>query len=142
MIRRKGVYNSKRRIQLYPDPNFLTGLKNRIAYTGNPEHKRNPGDFVLSPPSSPRPDKTLCDTVGIFQRNVALKLLREGISKGFISIQTRGDFPQNVWVVTHQKEPLEAQLENEIKGTYHGYPMALDDPFRKVVMERWIADEE
>lgn len=137
MIRRKGVYNNKRKIHSCPDPQYLTALLNRVSYGGNPEHKRNAGDFALSPPSSPRPDKTLCDVVGIYQRNIALDLLREGISRGLVSLQTRGDFPQNIWVVTQQNYPLEAQLENETQGRYHGYPMALDDPFAKVVLERW-----
>jgi hypothetical protein len=45
---------------------------------GNPEHKRNPGDFGLTPPADARMGKTLCDSVGIFSRNAALDLLREG----------------------------------------------------------------
>lgn len=32
-----------------------------VRYSGNPEHKRNPGDYGLDPPSAPRPGKTLCD---------------------------------------------------------------------------------
>lgn len=28
-------------------------------YEGSPHHKRNPGDFGLTPPSAPRLDKTL-----------------------------------------------------------------------------------
>jgi hypothetical protein len=46
----------------------------RVRYGGNPEHKANPGDFELEPPSSPRPDKTLCDRTGIFERSKALAL--------------------------------------------------------------------
>ncbi len=48
-------------------------------------------------------------------------------------------FPKNVWVVTEDGIPLEAQLENQETGVYHGYPMPLDDPFREKVLERWEA---
>ena len=51
----------------------------RVKYGGNPEHKRNPGDFGLTPPSQPRADKTLCDEVAVFKRTTALRLLRKGI---------------------------------------------------------------
>jgi hypothetical protein len=104
-------------------------------YGGNPEHKRNPGDFGLDPPSSPRPGKTLCDVVEIHNRATALALLRTGLRKGLFSVQERSGWPQNVWAVTGDGEPLEAQLEGE--GVYHGYPMPQDDPFREDVLARW-----
>lgn len=59
----------------------LKALRRRVSYGGNAEHKRNPGDFGLSPPFGPRKGKTLCDGVSIFQRAVALRLLR-GASNG------------------------------------------------------------
>ncbi|OQA09809.1 MAG: hypothetical protein BWY66_00402 [bacterium ADurb.Bin374] len=108
-----------------------------VSYGGNPEHKKNPGDFGLTPPSSPRPDKTLCDGVGIVSRRQALRLLREGIRRGLISNQMRGRFPQNIWAVTSDGAPLEAQLENPDMGIYHGYPLPEHDPFRERVLERW-----
>ena len=107
----------------------------KLRYAGNPEHKRRPGDFGLDPPSSPRPGKTLCDSVQIFTRSEALQLLREGIEKGTFSEQTRDGWPQNVWAVTQDGYPLEAQLEGQ--GSYHGYPMPESDPFRDKVLERW-----
>jgi len=106
-----------------------------LKYTGNPEHKRNPGDFSLTPPSAPRPGKTLCDKVGIFSRAEALALLRAAFERGTFSAQERDGWPQNVWAVTAAGEPLEAQLESH--GVYHGYPMAEEDPFRERVVERW-----
>lgn len=69
------------------------GLLNRIEdlrYSGNPEHKRNPGDFGLTPPSGPRPGKTLCDQVEIYSRAEALALLKAGVRRG-ISAQERDD---------------------------------------------------
>jgi len=107
----------------------------KVRYRGNPEHKRNPGDYGLSPPGAPRPGKTLCDQVGIYTRAEALTLLREGLQRGMFSLQERGGWPQNVWAVTERGEPLEAQ--HEAQGVYHGYPMPEADPFREKVLDRW-----
>lgn len=104
-------------------------------YNGNPEHKRNPGDFGLDPPSSPRQSKTLCDAVQIYTRAEAEALVCNGLSKGLFSEQERGGWPQNIWAVTEAGEPLEAQLEGN--GVYHGYPMPEADPFRQEVLARW-----
>jgi len=106
-----------------------------VRYTGNPEHKRNPGDYGLPPPLGPRPGKTLCDEVESFTRSEALGLLREGFQRGMFSVQERNGWPQNVWAVTDSGEPVEAQHEGD--GAYHGYPMPEADPFRARVIERW-----
>jgi len=103
-------------------------------YGGNPEHKRNPGDFGLTPPAAARMGKTLCDKIGMFSRSAALELLREGFRRGFVSRQLRDGWPQNVWAITPAGEPLEAQLEGN--GVYHGYPMPENDPFRDAVLSR------
>ena len=133
----RSTFNPKRRLQESPDPRHLDALAGEVGYGGNPEHKSGPGDFHLSPPAQPRADKTLCDVVGIFQRSVAEDLLRQGIAKGLVSVQKRGTFPQNIWSVTTDGHPLEAELENSVRGTYHGYPMPGTDPFRRVVLRRW-----
>jgi hypothetical protein len=112
-------------------------LSHRARYGGNPEHKRNPGDFGLNPPIALRRAKTLCDDAGISRRQLAEELLRTGIRRGLISAVRVNGCPKNVWVVTEDGIPLEAQLENQETGTYHGYPMPLDDPFREKVFERW-----
>lgn len=91
----------------------------------------------MNPPAQPRADKTLCDAVGIFEKSKALHLLREGVLQGLISEQFRGEFPQNIWSVTEDGKPLEAQLENQSQGVYHGYPMPLNDDFRDEVIKRW-----
>ena len=80
MPRRK--FNRKRSVAVNPDPSVLQDLAARVRYGGNPEHKRNPGDFGLTPSARLRADKTACDEVGITKRQVALRLLREGIKKG------------------------------------------------------------
>ena len=134
-------FNDKRRIRSPSGIENLSDLAARVTYTGNPFHKSNPGDFGLTPPASPREDKTLCDSVDILSRAVALRLLRRGIERGLISVQMRGEFPQNVWVVDENGSPLEAQLENRTQGDYHGYPLALNDPFRDQVLAFWRSNE-
>ena len=134
-------FNDKRRIRQSCDPGLLADLATKVSYTGSPYHKRNPGDFGLTPPSHPLPDKTLCDSVGIFSKAIATRLLRTGVEAGMVSEQTRGGFPQNIWVVDKNGYPLEAELENRIQGTYHGYPLALNDPFRRQVLASWSTNE-
>jgi len=139
MFLKRRTFNPKRR--LYPvealstRQGSLSAQIENIRYGGNPEHKRNPGDFGLTPPSAPRAGKTLCDQVNVHTRAEALELLRAGLQRGTFSAQERDGWPQNVWAVTEDGEPLEAQLEGN--GVYHGYPMADADPFRETVLERW-----
>ncbi len=142
-MRSRTAFNAKRRLcDPRPPEAELLRLSRQVGYGGNPEHKRNPGDFGLTPPAGPRADKSLCDEVGIFRRQEALRLLREGIRRGLISahlISAQGvnAFPQNVWAVTDDGRPLEAQLENQTRGTYHGYPMPPTDPLRAVILDLW-----
>lgn len=133
-MQRQTRHNPKRRIRQELDPDYLKSLAGSVNYGGNPEHKRNPGDFGLMPLSQPRADKTLCDTVGVFSRTEATRLLRMGIGKGLVSEQERNGYPQNIWSVTEDGWPMEAQLENPQRGTYHGYPMPETGPFRKEVL--------
>ncbi len=136
-MKRRTSYNPKRRIVLSSDDIDLKRLARQVKYSGNPEHKRNPGDFGLTPPSSPRLDKACCDEVDIFSTVEALRLLKKGARKGVISEQRKHEFPQNIWSVTDEGQPLEAQLENAETGTYHGYPLPKNDPFSDVVLQRW-----
>lgn len=91
-------------------------MASTVSYGGNPEHKRNPGDFGLTPPAAPRLDKTLCDEVQIFERTAATEHLRRGILRGLVSEVPLGGWPRNIWSVTDSGEPLEAQLENSTQG--------------------------
>ena len=136
-MRRRRINNPKRKIRRDLEPEYLQSLAERVSYGGNPEHKRNPGDFGLLPPSQPRADKTLCGAVGIFSVTQATRYLREGARRGLISEQERNGYPQNIWAVTENGWPLEGQLENSQTGTYHGYPMPEADPFREEVLEKW-----
>ena len=139
MLAKRTSFNPKRRIASAPVQADLDRLAERVVYRGHPAHKRNPGDFGLEPPLGPRPGKTLCDLAGIFNRAVAQQLLREGIRSGLVSQQGGAGYPQNVWAVSAQGVPLEAQFENAGDASYHGYPMPEDDAFREKVLEKWKA---
>jgi len=140
-MRPRRTANPKRRVQQKPSDeeglNRLKALAAAVKYGGNPEHKRNPGDFGLDPPSLPRQGKTLCDGAEVFTREFALSLLREGILRGLVSVQKRNGWPQNVWAVTKSGIALEGMLENPTTGAYHGYPMLEDDPLTEQILERW-----
>lgn len=139
MQRGYNQFNPKRKIKGLAEGDLqqrLT-LAGKMTYGGNPEHKRNPGDFGLTPPAHPRLGKSLCDEAGIVSRKLALERLKSGLKKGLISERFNGDWPQNVWSVTEDGKPLEAQLENPQMGTYHGYPMPEGYPLAADVVRRW-----
>jgi len=132
------VPNPKRALRLVPDlPDQAArrALAGRVHYRGSPHHKRNPGDFGLTPPAAPRRAKSLCDSVQIFRHEDALRLLREGLVRGLWSVRQTGEFPANVWAVTADGSALEAVVD--ANGEAHGYPLADDDPFAAEVFERW-----
>lgn len=132
-------FNTKRRLKECDAAELarLADLARRVSYGGNPEHKKNPGDFGLTPPADPRPGKSLCDGIGVFTRAEALGILRQGLARGLVSDRSVGEWPKNIWAVTAQGWPLEAQLENPVNGVYHGYPMPDSDPFASVIVQRW-----
>jgi len=136
---RHNVFNPKRRILPAMEWTEDRGraLAAKATYGGNSEHKSRPGDYGLTPPCSPRPGKTLCDGDRAIDRAEAVDLLRRGLKRGLVSQQMRGGWPQNVWAVSADGEAFEAQLENEVQGVYHGYPMAQDDDFRSRVIDEW-----
>ena len=137
MFSRRTSFNPKRAVDPAPAESDIKRWESKVRYGGNPEHKKNPGDFGLTPPSSPRAYKTLCDLAGIMTRREAVSLLKQGIRRKLVSQQRRNGFPQNIWSVTKAGVPLEAMLENAGDGTYHGFPMPVSDPFRERVLELW-----
>lgn len=140
--RRRQSSKPNKRFAADVNPEQLKQWSNDVSYGGNAEHKRNPGDFGLSPPLGPRRGKTLCDGARILKKAEALKLLREGIRRGLVSEQMRNNYPQNVWAVTRDGKPLEAALDNQVTGSYHGYPMWTDDAFAARVVEKWESFDE
>lgn len=139
MKRRENKYNPKRALWELSAENLqiCALLAKKVRYGGNPEHKKNPGDFGLTPPSGPRQGKSLCDVVAIFTRAEALRYLRIGLKKGLVSDRFVDGWPKNIWSVTENGVALEAQIENPQLGSYHGYPMPDSDPFVEEVLARW-----
>lgn len=139
MKRRTAKFSPNRKIADPGSSEEAKHLASSLLYGGNPEHKRNPGDFDLSPASQPRLGKTLCDDAAVFTRKGALGLLREGAKRGLVSVQrAAGDvFPQMIWAVTENGVPVEARIENPGAGAYHGYPMPSHDPLRPDVLRLW-----
>lgn len=70
MNKRYHQFNTKRKIKKLTaiELEDCSKLADKVLYTGNSEHKKNPGDFGLTPPSGARPRKSLCDTVNIFSK--------------------------------------------------------------------------
>lgn len=129
-------FSSNRRIAA---ENNFGAIASLVRYTGNPAHKSNPGDYGLTPPAEPRPNKTPCDLADITTRKEALKYLRRGIEMGLVSQQVEQGYPKHVWAVKEGEGgpiALEARLENAGMGAYHGYPL-INDPFRKKVLKAW-----
>ena len=139
MKRRTTKFSTNRRIAEPGRRDEAKRLASSLGYGGNPEHKRNPGDFGLIPPSQPRLGKTLCDEEAIFTREGALELLREGARRGLVSEQKAAGevFPQMIWAVTDGGLAMEARIENPGAGVYHGYPMPVHDPLRPDVVRLW-----
>lgn len=135
--RERRSFNRKRRIAEPGASDELDRLAAQVRYSGNPRHKRNPGDFALNPPADPAGDNTLCDIAGVFTRKEAQRLLQEGVKRGLVSVQRRDGLPQNVWAVSDDGYPLEAQLEGRGQITYHGYPVPQNDPLRTDILDRW-----
>ncbi|MNU98630.1 hypothetical protein D3C71_887420 [compost metagenome] len=137
-MQRYNKYNPKRKIAPQRlDDAERDRLIGNVTYGGNPEHKKNPGDYGLTPPATARANKALCDEVGIFKRSEALVLLKVGIGRGLVSLSCENGWPKNIWSVTEHGRALEAQLENSQIGSYHGYPMPSNDPLAKVVYDTW-----
>jgi hypothetical protein len=134
-------YNPKRRIA---PPDTLSADERHafsasVNYGGNPEHKRSPADYGLTPPVQPRPGKTRCDGNRQILKEEATEILRNGLLKGMFSQCEASQWPKNIWSVSAMDEVFEAQLENVAQGTYHGYPLPENDDFRRVVKQEWKA---
>jgi len=115
----------------------LAALAARATYGGNPEHKRNPRDFALTPPSDPRQGKSLCDDADVLNRDEAGRLLSEGLRRGMVSVREKSGWPRSVWAVTGEGIPVEGMLENSVRGAYHGYPLPKSDPLYEVILREW-----
>ncbi|MBK6688762.1 MAG: hypothetical protein IPG45_30090 [Deltaproteobacteria bacterium] len=73
-------------------------LIQNARYEGSPYHKRDPGNFGLTPPSRPRPDATLCDEAGLLNKEQAERLLQRAIDRGLVSeASAAGGYPKQLW---------------------------------------------
>ena len=107
-------------------------------YTGAPYHKLHPGDYGLSPPSDPRPSKSVCDDRRPLLKHEAESLLREGIRRGMISQPKPGQLPKYVWAVDDQKQVYEAKTDPLLGSAYHGYRLGDDEyQMRANVLSAW-----
>lgn len=138
-MKRYGKFNPKKRIARSGthDPEQLCRLAEAVTYTGNPEHKRNPRDFGLTPPAQPRRGKTLCDIAGIFTAAEALEYLQNGLRRAAVSEIWIGEWPKLIWAVTGNGVAMEAQRDCD--GSYHGYPLPEGDPMAAEVKKFWSA---
>ena len=133
--------NPKRRLHPAPPSERLQELMSTVQYGGHPHHKRSPGDFGLTPPASPRPNKSLCDGVAIFERSIAAGHLVSGLRRGAVSADVEQGFPRHIWSMTADGRVLEARCDDHVQGRYHGYPLEPDDPMADLVIERWNKDD-
>lgn len=117
-------------------------LRAQAFYEGSPFHKRNPGDFGLTPPAAPRPDATLCDETRVLELATARRLFAEAIDGGLVSEAGTGEFPKELWVVGADGQVFEAMYGGSRAGAYHGYPIRRSDPWFDVVTRAWTAREE
>lgn len=112
-------------------------LHANARYEGSPDHKRNPGDFGLTPPASPRKDKTLCDEVAVFLVAQARELFARAIDGGLVSEGTgQNDFPRRMWLV-HVNRVYELKLGGSLTGSYHGYPVRRSNPYYDLIVKAW-----
>jgi len=110
-------------------------LLEHARYEGSADHKRNPGDFGLTPPAAPRWDKTLCDEANVFNRAVAENLFIAAIEAGLVSEDFAGPgYPKHLWVFDGNRV-FEAIAGSH--GAYHGYPIRKTDPLFDDVVEAW-----
>lgn len=125
-IRRTRLSNDERR-----------ALRSVVTYEGSPHHKRNPGNFGLTPPAAPRLDKTLCDEARVFDRAVANQLLANAIERGLVSEAIADGFPKQLWAIDDAGQVFEAMYGGSVRGVYHGYPIRRTDPLFEEISKLW-----
>ena len=133
---------TRRKIRRKPLTEAERKVLAKATYEGSPVHKRNPGDFGLTPPAAPRPDKTLGDEAGVFSLAEAQRLLRRAVERELVSEATGfGGFPKEIWVVDEDENVFEAIQGGSTVNAYHGYPIRRSDPFYKEVRRAWSEEE-
>ena len=108
---------------------------------GSAHHKSKPADYGFTPPTSPRPNKSLCDRKRIVRKEEAKALFLQGLSRGMVSRYAKNGFPKYVWAVDQYGEVYEAKVGSLDGQSYHGYALSADeerDQCRLVITE-WTA---
>ncbi len=101
-------------------------------------HKKEPNNFGLIPPASPRQDKTLCDEAGILEKEVAFELFARAIEVGLVSAKDKRDgFPAQMWVVDDNGRVFEMIYGGSREGCYHGYPIRRSNPLFDKISTAW-----
>ena len=140
--RKRQGNNPKRRIASVGElsPEVLHQLS-EARYVGSAHHKSKLADYHFSPPTNPRPDKSLCDGIRVIKKSEAAELFQNGISREMVSAYVIGCLPKYVWAVDSDEEAYESVIS---KGTtkYHGYRLEPDDPMRSLVIEEWNSRKE
>jgi len=117
-------------------PAELQRLADEAVYQGSGHHKTNPADYGLER-VSPRPQKSLCDTLRTIRYDEAKELLAAGIRAGLVSRVDASDWPKYVWSVDTGDVPYEAKTDPQDAGRYHGYPLPVEDLMRETVLREW-----
>ena len=113
-------------------------LRQQARYEGSPLHKREPNNFGLIPPASPRPDKTLCDEAGVFDKRVAIALFERAVTVGLVSAKDKVEgFPAQMWVVDDDGRVFELIYGGSQTGCYHGYPIRRANPLFDKISLAW-----
>jgi hypothetical protein len=126
-----------RRIRLTPLTPEEQARLATATYEGSPLHKRNPGDFGLTPPAAPRPDKTLCDSSGVVSLRHARRLFANAIARSLVSEATTQGYPARMWLVDESGQVFECKYGGSRTGAYHGYPLEETDPQVQLVLAAW-----
>ena len=138
MPKRQGN-NPKRR--LIPrdelDAEDLRRLARETCHVGSALHKSKPADYGFTPPTSPRPSKSLCDGRRIVKEREAKTLFGQGLSRGMVSPYAKNGFPKYVWAVDRDGEVYEAKVGGDGRS-YHGYALNAD---RERDLCRWVVTE-
>jgi hypothetical protein len=115
-------------------------LRAHARYEGSPLHKKEPHNFDLTPPTSPRIDKTLCDEAGIVEKRVAFALFARAIDVGLVSAKDKvAGYPAQMWVVDADGRVFEMIYGGSREGRYHGYPIRRTNLLFNQILTAWAA---
>jgi len=110
--------NTKRRLDLQPEPGHVAQRFANISYEGSSKHKRHPHLYNLEPFLGSRGDATLCDTHASFgptdMARVPLLLTRA---------RRAALLGSHIWTVDDTGWIYELTPTNETLNQHHGYPL-------------------